>query len=392
MKSEIDVKMDEPTLVAVSEIGESQWGVHQFPQMSRLPDGSIQLSYADAEDSHNTHGEPAPAYVSRDEGESWEEFQGEPTPIRPHFSVSEVFGGEHLIMPANYAELPADLDLPPPVAEGKCYVTRRSYKVSELPEDIREFFGVIPSKRFSPVSGEWNDDIVKYDMRNRLLTLYDGSAHLLTRTFFEHPLLKFGDELMFADYRSSFLSDDGAAPPLPSSHLMVSDDNGKLFKRRSTIAADLTGEDSLSEAVVAGTADGDLVSVIRRTDHRQKSMLITWSKDRGNTWEIPNPLDEFGNFGVFPKFLLLGNGVLVLSYGRPGVHIRFAVDGSGREWSKKPLSVIPDDGLGIEQSTCGYTSLLALSDDSFLITYSDFKYRDSDGNQRKAIFTRKIQL
>ena len=83
-----------------------------------------------------------------------------------------------------------------------------------------------------------------------------------------------------------------------------------------------------------------------------------------------------------PQTLLLGNNVLVISYGRPGVQLLISPDGSARKWLP-PIQVADD--------SCGYTRLLALGDSSFLLAYSDFNWSE-EGQQRKAILVRKFNV
>jgi len=44
------------------------------------------------------------------------------------------------------------------------------------------------------------------------------------------------------------------------------------------------------------------------------------------------------------------------------------------------------------QVSCGYTNLLAIDENKFLIVYSDFRSRDAANNPRKAIVTREITV
>ena len=61
------MKLGDPIVAAVSDVGETRWGFHQFPNLSRLPDGRIVLTWANAADASETHGHPAPCCVSRDD-------------------------------------------------------------------------------------------------------------------------------------------------------------------------------------------------------------------------------------------------------------------------------------------------------------------------------------
>ncbi len=144
----------------------------------------------------------------------------------------------------------------------------------------------------------------------------------------------------------------------------------------------------MGEPTLAETSEGNLACVIRKTDHEQKPMVITGSSDSGRTWTDPV---EFCEFGVFPCLQKLKAGPMVLSYGRPGVHLRMSPDGNGRDWSK-PLTLIPGDPAETGRYSCGYTSLLELSDDTTLIAYSDFEHIDGQGVRRKAILTRKVTV
>ena len=94
-----------------------------------------------------------------------------------------------------------------------------------------------------------------------------------------------------------------------------------------------------------------------------------------------------GRSGVLPRLLRLTNGLVALSLGRPGVQLRFCADGRGKTWTQ-PIELLsyPDEKGDV---SCGYTSLLATGPDRFLISYSDFKYRNAAGEIRKAIKVRE---
>jgi hypothetical protein len=86
-----------------------------------------------------------------------------------------------------------------------------------------------------------------------------------------------------------------------------------------------------------------------------------------------------------PQTLLLGNGVTVLSFGRPDIHLLFSPDGTARDWTG-PFTLIDDP------NTCGYTRLLAIDDSSFMIVYSDFDWPHPEGGECKAILLRRIEI
>ena len=383
----VELIMEPPVAVALSAPGETRWGYHQFPALSRLPDGSILLVYSDAEDASEAHGAPAPWYRSTDGGANWLSSGTRIEPTRPHYAVSRVFGGEYLVVPATpYLDVAVDgIELPEPASTGFTYQKTYSYRCSDLPVAAREYFGLLPARRRRPGSAEWESDTVVYDT-TALVARRRGESTLLPRTFFERAVVPFADELLYADYRAQYARDDGSVAAKGYSSLMVSADNGRSFARRATIAIDPDDKDLMGEPALCQTADGRLVCVVRRTDHVQKPMCIVWSDDAGRTWSAPQSLFEFG---VWPCVLLLGNGALVLSYGRPGVHIAVDAHGTGERWSSH-TAVIAGDHSAIQRHSCGYTSLLALDDETFLLAYSDFLRDSGQGRTCKAILVRRV--
>lgn len=385
----LDVILQDPVTVATSSAGETRWGVHQFPAMNRMPDGSIALVYSDAPDASETHGMPAPCYISRDEGTSWSVMNNELKPVRPHYSISRVYDGEYLVVPSTrYLDVEeTGLTLPAPAAVGNTYGPVYTYRLSDLPPAALKYFRRIPAKRWRPGHAHWEEAAVEYDTAGLLAWRREGSK-LLPRTFFERPLLPYRGELLYADYRARYARGDGSVAAKAFSTLMVSTDNGKSFRRRSVIAMDPADKDLMGEPQLAATADGRLVCVIRRSDQELKPMSITWSEDCGRTW---TPAQNLFEFGVWPCVLLMGNGMMVLSYGRPGVHIAVDPDGNGERWAER-VTLIGGDHAESCKHTCGYTSLAPLDDDSFLIAYSDFQHRTQNGEPCKAILARRVQL
>ena len=134
--------------------------------------------------------------------------------------------------------------------------------------------------------------------------------------------------------------------------------------------------------------DGSLLCVMRTTDGVGIGpMYSTRSTDLGRTWTTPK---AFTRNGVLPRLLQLDNGVLVLSSGRPGVQLRFSMDGKGETWTK-PFEMLAHQ-TDAYQSSCGYTNLLATGPDRFLLIYSDFRYVTESGELRKAIKVREVRV
>jgi len=153
---------------------------------------------------------------------------------------------------------------------------------------------------------------------------------------------------------------------LDRSILVKSIDQGRSWDYLSTVCEgvtiqSLTGDRDLegaNEPSVLRLNDGALLSVFRTRSYRE--MYQCWSRDGGKTWTHPV---SAGVPGVLPKLLLLNNGVLACSYGRPGVHIMFSLDGTGREWRHHTDIPLNDRG-----STC-YTDLLEVKPGELLLLY-----------------------
>ena len=111
-----------------------------------------------------------------------------------------------------------------------------------------------------------------------------------------------------------------------------------------------------------------------------------WREDSGaagGVWSKPN--------GVMPRRLRLGNGMLVLSSGRPGVQLRISKSGLGDDWSE-PVDVLPPTSDKLDADSCGHTGLVALDRDTCLIVYSWFRKPDADGLPHKVVLARRIRL
>src|SRR5690606_32999992 len=136
--------------------------------------------------------------------------------------------------------------------------------------------------------------------------------------------------------------------------------------------------------------DGSYLSVIRTTDGLGSSpMYYSRSTDQGKSWNKPT---AFTKAGVLPKLKQLDNGALVLASGRPGLQIRIALDEEGEEWSDPFEMLHWLEGVDGNTLTCGYRELLQTGKDKFLMIYSDFQYKTSTGEIRKAIKTREITV
>ncbi len=125
--------------------------------------------------------------------------------------------------------------------------------------------------------------------------------------------------------------------------LQASTDGGRTFTRRGVIAEG-TATDSYNEAAIAQLPNGNLLSVIRHHKGTLAPPVYTTSVD-GQQWAAVQPLqvsfpygydpfdDATGAFlGIAPQLLLMPNGVMVLSSGRPDNWVAMSTNGVGTGW------------------------------------------------------------
>jgi hypothetical protein len=283
--------------------------------------------------------------------------------------------------------------MPEPVGAFHTYCGNLFYRLDQCPQAVQDFCENAVVARWSPESRRWENDTIVYDKRHALVftRAKRPERSLVPRTCFERAPLRVGKELLYADYRTSYLTDDGSVPKNLGVTCMVSVDNGRRWKRRSTIALDPQGKDAMTEPMLAQNVSGELVCVIRRTDHQQKPMCMTFSKDRGKTWQTPVSLDQLGAFGVRPCLLQLECGVMILSYGRPSVWLTASLSGTGHEWTD-PICILRGDPKELHKATDGYTSMIPIGKNRVLLAYTDFQHVDAEGRCRKAVLVRTLTI
>ncbi len=385
----VDVELGDPVLVAASEPGEDRWGFHQFPTISRLPSGRLLVTYNAVPDRDDSYGHPGPAYESADDGATWEPYSGgEGMLTISHSVVSEVNGGEHLCVPMSPSidVLAENVDLPAPCGTVDVYGEVLHYRIEECDERVQEYMCTLPAARYDPRDRTWRRTTVEWDTAGALVRTRRND-YVLPRPYIDNPIVRIDERLYYPDFHLNFVMPDGSMPKNYACRCMVSDDNGRSWHRYGLIAYDEAGDTMMGEPSLCVTPDGDMVCVIRCTDHRSRPMLIARSSDRGLTWSAPEKLHDFG---VMPQTVLLGSGVMALSFGRPGAHVVFSADGTGRQWTV-PVSMFDGERGDIDQQSCGYTGLVPLDDECFLIVYSDLKHLMPDGTRCRAIFARRVR-
>lgn len=118
------------------------------------------------------------------------------------------------------------------------------------------------------------------------------------------------------------------------------------------------------ENMVARTADGSLLTVVRTASNARGVLMTVRSTDEGATWSAPERLlagtEKRLVAGKLPNVALLPNGALVLLTAHTKNHCRIHVswDGRGREWSGAYV---------ITSQSGGNTSLVPLGRDQVMV-------------------------
>ncbi|MDD5286510.1 MAG: sialidase family protein [Desulfuromonadaceae bacterium] len=145
-----------------------------------------------------------------------------------------------------------------------------------------------------------------------------------------------------------------------SSYIVNSDDNGRTWHYRSTIAGGGNAFwEGFNEPVLCRTADNALLCVMR-TGSGYPPLHSCRSEDNGFTWSKPRNL---GTYSVSPDLCLMSNGILVCSFGRPWIQMTFSLDGNGNTWTD-PVTILASRG----NSTC-YTGVAEAAPGRLALVY-----------------------
>ncbi|MFI4910059.1 MAG: FG-GAP-like repeat-containing protein [Sedimentisphaeraceae bacterium JB056] len=166
--------------------------------------------------------------------------------------------------------------------------------------------------------------------------------------------------------------------------VVESDDLGQSWEYKSTVAYrsdSWMGTGGASEPVMVKLSNGNLLCVMRTGMipfdlEGDCPMIYCISSDNGATWSSPNSLHTPG---VGPDMTVLNDGSVLLSYGRPGVHLRIA-DATGNNWGT-PFDIY-------EGSGCGYSGIRQAPDGAIYMIYGESDFSawwslDGDTNYMK---------
>ena len=425
----MQVEIGEKTLVYCAPVNEKtgQWGVYAIPRMWREPNGKLYVLVNGETDSPILNAPDCPdlLFVSGDNGKTWREEKK-----------------------FNLKEIKRLCGIDPPfcqLSDGRTVCIREKVGLTHVRD-------AEPKKRFSVFDG--GEEVVTYrqgdlpkDAFGCERCVYDESGKLISIDdvsidFAEREIIVY--DKIFANgalkEQKSYVRSTIVASPYINSvtemqdgtlagtcfgqnpevsdrfcgetYFMTSKDGGKTWTKRTKITCNseeypfgLTGDGG--ESSLALSPDGTLYCLTRTDmsiDHTVKGgksdAMLFVSKDKGYTWSKGWTVADSS---VTPHVLAFKGGVVVIVYGRPGVHIKVSTDG-GKTFGK-PLSIIGKtlteelssgksymDAKYFDMDSYSNTFIEKLSENSFLILYTDMKYDPGDGLRHKAGFVRKITI
>ena len=209
---------------------------------------------------------------------------------------------------------------------------------------------------------------------------------------FWRSIVEMPDGSLLAAMFGWFEGDESPVPGQPGSFryrtfLVRSEDGGRRWEYHATVAYDPEiGTEGYCEPVVRLLPNGELICLLRtggdnRPFHQDNPLCVTWSSDGAKTWEAPI---RTGFEGVSPDLVVMADGTLACSTGRPGAWVLLSTD-DGRTWGD-PISVNAE-------RYSGYTAICEVEPGVLLVGYGAQKWLDPEtGERRDCLRTVRVRL
>jgi S-formylglutathione hydrolase FrmB len=199
---------------------------------------------------------------------------------------------------------------------------------------------------------------------------------------FMRSIVERADGSLIALMAGWFKGDDTPCPyspkrPYSRTYTCESADGGKTWTYLSTIGYDHIGSEGYNEGSMKRLPDGRLMAVLRTGSMssaicQDNPIMVSVSEDDGATWSQPR---RTGAHGAFPELIVLSDGNLALSYGRPGANIAFSTD-KGLTWH---------DHTSVDSTPySGYTSMAETAPGEIVMVFGTKERPDPETGQRSS--------
>ncbi|MFW5869008.1 MAG: sialidase family protein [Armatimonadota bacterium] len=199
---------------------------------------------------------------------------------------------------------------------------------------------------------------------------------------FFRSIVQMPDGSLLATFYGWFEGDESPVPGQKDSFryrtwLMRSEDRGRHWEYHATVAYDPEiGTEGYCEPVLRLLPDGTLICLLRtggdnRPYHLDNPLMVAWSEDGGVTWTEPV---RTGFEGVAPDLVVMDDGTLACTTGRPGAWLLLSAD-NGRTWS---------DAFSIDaERYSGYTGVCEVEPGVLLIGYGAMNRLNPETGERE---------
>lgn len=391
-KTVAEVKLEEPILVAQAE-KEEKWGYFQFPILGRALDGRLIMSWQMNADSHHAYGKGHRGeMMSLDGGKTWMPLdKGYVFKYRANQTLEMQDGNTMIISTPAAKDIKSYASFPQPVYRDNS-MKMDYFLETELPDELRGVYLSLrdgQGKVIKNIHGEIDDpDLLRYAIGDLMPVKWWGDIKELS-----------DGSLIAGIYPSCYKNNNNELPKSDITFYKSIDGGyhwsaiGRIPFRIEKLRDKSRQYDrykGFSETSFEILKDSTIFCVLR-TGYNTP-MYKTYSVDKGQKWSEP---EAFTSNGVKPQLLQLNNNVLVLASGRPGVQLRFCLEGDGKVWTE-PIEMMPYMDANGEYDmwgqSCGYANLFPVGNNSFNMAYSDFRTKNKHGNYRKAILFRKVEI
>ena len=416
----IKVEMSEPKFVYAPEVNDitNRWGVCSLPRMWREINGDFIVRFnGEADDGYLKELTPSLYFKSSDMGNTWQAIRNG----SEIYDISVINGINPPYLRRKNGEIIAisqKANLQPisgikfekeyTVLDGVNMV--RTYQYGNIPESckgielvcykdgkkcVKDIDFIFPEREVA----------VNYKAKN-LDSTYSVIPEYLKTNIFVTPYMTGLTEL---DDSTLVALTVGQNPTVfdrkcQEVYMVESTDNGITWRKRSVVASETRkypngysgdgGEVSLTRA-----ENGNLICAMRMEP--VYATMLTVSTDNGYHWSQPEPVADSG---VTPHVIALADGIVVLIYGRPGVHFKVSQD-NGITWSEsysiigKTLTEEQNSGreymdfMYYKSVSYSNTFIEKISDNSILVLYNaNEKFDDNAVERHKAAYVRKITV